>query len=118
MAEQARTAPVAPRTRGAEKATWVTGAFALGALSVLPMAAATGLAAPAAADSGTYLDALQPRYTSMSAAQLTSAGNSVCSATRSGVPASDIVPALVKGYGMSASAAYEITIAAINHLGC
>ena len=89
--------------------------FALGALSAV---AATGLAAPAAADSSTYLQLLQPRYTSMSASQLSSAGNSVCSATGSGLPAFDIVPALVKHYGMSASAAYEITIAAINHLGC
>ena len=89
--------------------------FALGALSAV---AATGLAAPAAADTGTFLDALQPRYTSMSASQLTSAGNSVCSAAGSGLPASDIVPMLVKHYGISGSAAYEITITAINHLGC
>jgi hypothetical protein len=54
----------------------------------------------------------------MSPSQLTSAGSYVCSATRSGIPASDIVPSLVKSYGMSASAAYEVTIAAINHLGC
>jgi uncharacterized protein DUF732 len=106
---------VAVQARTASASRWVTGAFALGVLSA---AAATGLAAPAAADSATYLDALQPRYTSMSASQLTAAGNSVCSATRSGVPASDIVPALVKSYGISASAAYEITITAINHLGC
>ena len=115
MAKQARTASASPRRRRAGRAGWATGVFALGALSA---AAATGLAAPATADSGTYLDALQPRYTSMSASQLTSAGNSVCSATGSGMPASDIVPALVKSYGMSNSAAYEITIAAINHLGC
>lgn len=106
MAKQARTASAS---------RWVTGAFVLGALSA---AAATGLAAPASADSGSYLQSLQPRYTSMSASQLTSAGNSVCSATRSGVPASDIVPMLVNNYGMSGSAAYEVTIAAINHLGC
>jgi hypothetical protein len=106
VAKQAETASALGR---------VTGVFALGALSAI---AATGLAAPAAADSGTYLDALQPRYTSMSASQLTSAGNSVCSAAGSGLPASDIVPMLVKHYGVSASAAYEITIGAINHLGC
>lgn len=106
MAKQAITASAS---------RWVTGVFAFGALSAV---AATGLAAPAAADSGSFLEALQPRYTSMSASQLTSAGNSVCSATSSGLPASDIVPMLVKNYGISASAAYEITIAAINHLGC
>ncbi|WNG92092.1 DUF732 domain-containing protein [Mycobacterium sp. ITM-2016-00318] len=115
MAKQAETASGSPRTRGAESARWVTGVFTLGALSAV---AATGLAAPAAADGGTYLEALQPRYTSMSASQLISAGNSVCSAAASGLPASDIVPMLVKHYGISASAAYEITITAINHLGC
>ena len=115
MAKQAHTSSAAPRTRGAAKTGWIVGAFALGALS---LATATGLAAPATADSGGYLDALQPRYTSMSASQLTSAGSSVCSATGSGLPASDIVPMLVKEYGVSASAAYEITVTAINHLGC
>jgi hypothetical protein len=106
---------VAKQARTASAARWLTGVFALGALSA---AAATGLAAPAAADSGSYLETLQPRYTSLSASQLTSAGHYVCSSTGSGIPASDIVPSLVKHYGVSESAAYEITIAAINHLGC
>jgi hypothetical protein len=106
---------VAKQGKIASASRWVTGVFALGALSA---AAATGLAAPASADSDSYLDALGPRYTAMSPSQLTSAGSYVCSATRSGIPASDIVPSLVKSYGMSASAAYEVTIAAINHLGC
>lgn len=106
---------MAKQVRTASASRWVTGVFALGALSA---AAATGLAAPAAADSATYLQALEPRYTSMNSSQLMSAGNSVCAATGRGVPASDIVPMLVKNYGMSVSAGYEVTITAINHLGC
>jgi hypothetical protein len=100
---------------GRTAGNWLTGAFALG---VFCAAAATGLVAPASADTASYLETLAPRYTSMSASQLTSAGNSVCSATGSGMPASDIVPMLVKNYGMSVSAAYEVTVTAINHLGC
>ena len=97
--------------------TWVR---TVGALAV-PLAigaAAVSLAAPAAADSGTYLQTLGPVYTSLSDSQLMSAGNAVCSATGSGQPASNIVPMLVKNYGVSVSAAYQISIAAINHLGC
>jgi hypothetical protein len=89
--------------------------LAIGALSA---AATIGLAAPASADGGSYLESVQPRYTSLTPSQLVSAGNAVCAATASGHPASDIVPMLVKNYGVSGSAAYEITIAAINHLGC
>lgn len=85
--------------------------FAVGATTV-------GLAAPAAADSGTYIQSLQPIYAYLSESQLMSAGNTVCSATRSGHPTSDIVPMLVKNYGLSVSASYEIIVASINHLGC
>ena len=106
MPEQARTASAS---------RWVTGVFALGTLSA---AAATGLASPASADTGSYLNDLQPRYAFLTASQLTAAGESVCSGTRRGLPASDIVPMLVKDYGLSVSAAYEITVSAIKHLDC
>jgi len=54
----------------------------------------------------------------MSESELISAGNTVCANTRSGVPASNIIPTLVDHYGVSVSAAYEIIVNAINHLGC
>lgn len=46
------------------------------------------------------------------------AGDEACAAARSGVPASDNVVALSNDLGVSTSAAYEIVLASINHLGC
>ena len=81
-------------------------------------AATIGLAAPAAADSSTYLESLHPRYAYMSESQLMSAGNQACANARSGVPASDSTIEVSKDLGISTSAAYEIVVASINHLGC
>jgi hypothetical protein len=106
VAKQAKTASASRR---------LTGAFALGALSA---GAAIGLAAPASADSAGYLAAVAPRYAYMSDSQLMSAGNQACSNARSGVPASDSTIKISKGMGISTSAAYEIVINAMNHLGC
>ncbi|MDX1885167.1 DUF732 domain-containing protein [Mycolicibacterium sp. 120270] len=105
MAEQGKTATAL---------RWVTGVFTLGVLS----AAATGLAAPASADSSTFLQTLAPRYTFLSDQQLLSAGKQACAAARSGVPASDNVILVSKQLGISTSAAWEIVLASINHLGC
>lgn len=106
MAKQARTASAS---------RWLTGAFALGALSA---GAAIGFAAPASADSTSYLAAVAPRYAYMSDSQLMSAGNQACSNARSGIPASDSTINISKGMGISTSAAYEIVVNAMNHLGC
>jgi hypothetical protein len=106
VAKQAGTASASRR---------VIGVFALGALSA---ASAIGLAAPAAADSGTYLQSVHTRYAYMSESQLLSAGNQACATARSGVPASDNTFRLSKDLGMSTSAAFEIVKASINHLGC
>ena len=54
----------------------------------------------------------------MSDSQLMSAGNQACSNARSGVPASDNTIKISKDMGISTSAAYEIVVNAINHLGC
>ena len=81
-------------------------------------AAAMGLAAPAAADSNSYLQYLGPKYRYLSESQLLSAGNEACASARSGVPASDNVITLSKDLGVSTSTAYEIVLASINHLGC
>ncbi|OBA99711.1 hypothetical protein A5662_15180 [Mycobacteriaceae bacterium 1482268.1] len=88
------------------------------AVPVAATAAAIGLASPAAADSTSFLQSLQPRYTYLSESQLLAAGNQACSAARSGIPASDNVIRVSKGLGISTSAAWEIVIASINHLGC
>ncbi|OBK75034.1 hypothetical protein A5651_08425 [Mycobacterium sp. 1274761.0] len=88
------------------------------AVPVAASAAAIGWAGPAAADSSSFLQSLQPRYTFLSEAQLLSAGNQACSGARSGIPASDNVIRVSKNLGISTSAAWEIVIASINHLGC
>ena len=90
------------------------------ALGVLFAVAATtvGFAAPAAADSDTYLQTLQTRYAYLSEQQLLSAGHQACATARSGVPASDNVIKVSKDLGVSTSAAWGIVIASINHLGC
>jgi hypothetical protein len=106
---------VAKQVRTASAPRWITGAFALGALSAVP---AIGLAAPAAADSGTYLQALAPNYAYLSDSQLLSAGNQACANARAGVPASDNTIIVSKHLGISTSAAYEIVVNSINHLGC
>lgn len=106
MADQAKTASAS---------RWVTGAFALGALSA---AAAIGLAAPASADTTSYLQSVHTRYAYLSESQLLNAGNRVCATARSGVPASDNTIQVSKELGISTSAAYEIVVASINHLGC
>ena len=105
------------RARNASASRRVTGACALGALTVAA-ASAIGLAAPAAADTGTYVTILQTRYAHLSDQQLLSAGNQACATARSGVPASDNVIKVSKDLGVSTSAAYEIVVASINHLGC
>ena len=96
---------------------WTKAVGAVGALSVA-VASAVGLAAPAAADSSSFLQSLQPRYAYLSESQLLSTGNQVCARARSGVPASNNVIKVSKNLGVSVSAAYEIVVASINHLGC
>lgn len=105
------------QVRTATASRWTKTVPALGVL-VAAGATAIGLAAPAAADSGTYLQSLQPRYVYLSESQLMSAGEKACATARSGVPASDNVIAVSKDLGVSTSTAWEIVIASINHLGC
>ncbi len=81
-------------------------------------ATAMGLAAPAAADSTSYLQDLHPTYAYMSESQLLAAGNRACASALSGVPASDTTTIISKEFGVSVPAAYEIVLASINHLGC
>ena len=103
------------RARTASASRRVAGACALGAVTA---ASAIGLAAPAAADTGSFLTSLQTRYAYLSEQQLLSAGNQACATARSGVPASDNVIKVSKDLGVSTSTAYQIVVASINHLGC
>jgi hypothetical protein len=106
--QQATTAPAS---------RWTKPVRALGVLSAVAVTT-LGLAAPASAEDSTYLQMLQPRYNYLSASQLMSAGNKACSATQSGMPASDITVMLSKDLGVSTSTAYEIVVNAFNYLGC
>ena len=104
----------------AQPARTVSVSTVVAALGVLLAAAATtiGLAAPASADSATYLQSLRPTYAYLSESQLLSEGNKVCASARSGVPASDNTIMVSKDLGVSTSAAYEIVSASTIHLGC
>ena len=102
----------------ASASRWTRLVPALGVLGAAVGVATIGLAAPAAADSSTYLESLHPRYAFLSESQLMSAGNQACATARSGVPASDNTIKVSKDLGVSTSAAYEIVVASINHLGC
>lgn len=111
MPQRADTRSASKRATASKAARALAVPFAAGAVAL-------GVAAPAAADNSSYVQALQSRYAFMSESELISAGNTVCANTRSGVPASNIIPTLVDHYGVSVSAAYEIIVNAINHLGC
>jgi hypothetical protein len=54
----------------------------------------------------------------LSESQLLSTGDQVCARARSGVPASNNTIRVSKDLGVSISAAYEIVVASVNHLGC
>jgi len=75
-------------------------------------------ASPAAADSGEYLNRLQPFYTNLSAEQLLSEGTKVCNALRSGMTAPNAVIMVQRDLEVSLAAAGEIAAAAAVHLDC
>jgi hypothetical protein len=97
---------------------WTKPLSALGIFSAVAVST-LGFAAPAsAADSNEYLTKLQPRYNYLSSSQLMAAGNKACAAMQSGVPASDVSTMISRDLGVSVSAGYEISVNAINYLGC
>jgi hypothetical protein len=82
--------------------------------------AAVTLAAPAAADEAEYLK-IQDRLAFLSVDQLRTEGARVCQATRSGIPAADIVQMVVhdlRGTGATVAAANVIVANAVTKLGC
>ena len=87
----------------------------------LLIAAATigvAFAAPAVADQSDFVRKLQDQYVFLSAEQLIAAGNKVCAAAVSGVPASDSVATISEDLGISVPAAYDIVSLAVIELGC
>lgn len=104
-------APTASATRWTRILPALGVFFAVGATTI-------GLAGPAAADTTSYLQSVQPTYAYMSESQLLSAGRQACASARSGMPASDTTIKVSKDMGISTSAAYNIVVNSINHLGC
>jgi Protein of unknown function (DUF732) len=82
------------------------------------MATSLMFAAPASADSASYLQALVPTYNSVSAQQLLAEGTKVCSAIGSGMNASNAVQMVQDDLGVSIPASGDIVSAAVVHLGC
>ena len=81
-------------------------------------AVSLGFAAPAAADTGDYLHALQDRYPSLSTQQLLSTGATVCNAASRGMNSPDMVIMVQRDIGVSVPAALDIVSAARVHLKC
>lgn len=86
--------------------------------SLLAVAGAVAFASPVAADQSEFVRKLQQRYVFLSAEQLISAGNKVCAAAASGVPASDSVKMVRNELGVSVKAAGDIVSLAVVELGC
>jgi Protein of unknown function (DUF732) len=91
---------------------WSVPLRALIAGTAMPLA----FAAPAAADEGAYLYALQYRYTSVSPQQLLSEGNRVCNAISNGMNSTAAVVMVQNHLGVSVSAAGDIVSAAVVHI--
>jgi hypothetical protein len=89
-------------------------------LQILIAGVATSLAfaAPANADSGEYLHALQPFYPTLSTETLLSVGSKVCSTIRSGSNSTVALKMVQDQIGVSVSAAGDIVSAAVVHLDC
>ena len=81
-------------------------------------ALSVAFAAPAAADTAAYLQALQDRYTSLTAEQLLSEGRTVCNAISNGMNSTAALGMVQNDLGVSVSAAGDIVSAAAVHLGC
>lgn len=89
-------------------------------LSLLTASTAVSLAfaAPASADAGSYLHALQDTYTSLSTQQLLSEGTKICNAIRGGMNSTNAVMMVQRDLGVSVPAAGDMVSAAVVHLGC
>lgn len=75
-------------------------------------------AAPASADTDSYVSAVQGRYVSLPTQQVLAAGTRACSIILSGNPASVAVDTLNREMDFSVPIAFDIVSAAVRHLGC
>jgi Protein of unknown function (DUF732) len=75
-------------------------------------------AAPAAADTDSYLQALQDRYAFLTAQQLLSEGGTVCNAISNGMNSTDAVRMVQNHLRVSVAVAGDIVSAAVIHFGC
>jgi hypothetical protein len=85
---------------------------------ITAIVASLAFAAPAAASSADYLNAVQPWYTNVTAEQLLSEGMRVCTAIRSGMTSPQAVQMVQDDIGVSVTAAGDIVSAAVVHLDC
>ncbi|WP_220100579.1 hypothetical protein [Mycolicibacterium psychrotolerans] len=84
-------------------------------------AAATSLltlAAPAGADTASFLSGLEPVYTSLTREQLLNAGAISCGILDAGQPAPVAVETLYRQMGIALATGNDIVAAAALHLGC
>ncbi len=75
-------------------------------------------AAPAAADTASFLSVLEDRHTSWTSQELLAAGNTACSMIERGTPASVVTDHLDRERGFGVALAFDIVSAAVVHLGC
>ena len=85
---------------------------------IVAMVAPLAFAAPAAADVESYLHAVQPTYTNVTAQQLLSEGMRVCSGVQRGMTSPQAVDMVQDDLGVSVTAAGDIVSAAIVYLDC
>jgi hypothetical protein len=88
------------------------------AMVTLAVGITLGVAPPATADTGEYLDQLQPRISFLSADQLLTEGYKVCRFLSVGRPSGDAIPMVTKDLGITVAAAFQIVPAAVEHLDC
>jgi hypothetical protein len=85
---------------------------------ITAIVASLAFAAPAAAGTADYLNAVQPWYTNVTTEQLLSEGMRVCSAVRGGMTSPQAVQMVQNDLGVSTTASADIVAAAVVHLDC
>jgi hypothetical protein len=107
-----RGGAVASRQFASAGTACVLGAFALGQIGLL------GLAAPASADTQAFLHGLEERFSFMTADELLAAGHRACAIIDAGNPGATASGMLDREFGIGESVAIEIVKNASLYLGC
>ena len=84
--------------------------------SAAVIVSAVMMAGPAHADEAAYLDQTAPRFTSLTSDQLVAEGYRICSATQSGMAASDANNMVQRDLGVSVPVSIDIVAAAVVQL--